>query len=215
MSKDYRTLLNLFHEFDVFLRQIYGFYLDSVAGFNFLLRHIETEHNYYRELFKNDKELSRTEFLDTLSFSHDRLVDGELARLSIHFGKKGDVRKRNGRDGINQQYLGSMCLVMVFAYWEDYLRGKLANALGIESKDLKSPLWGDMRILRHCIIHKKGMITSADIKKIKLLNLFNANQPTIIDEARFRTIFLYLLDFRNWIHEQSLPKRYIRIPLKS
>jgi hypothetical protein len=213
MNKDYRTLLDLFHEFDLFLRQIYGFYMDSVAGFDFLARHIDAEHEQYRKLLNDDKELSSTEFLDTLSFSHDSIVGGNLAKLSIYFGKKGDIRKRNRRDGSNQQYLGNMCLVMIFAYWETYFRDRLAKALGEKRVELTSPLWGDLRILRICILHKKH-IQIEDIKKIQVLNWFETGDKVIINEAKFMRTFLCLLDFRNWIHEQSMPKKGIRIPLK-
>lgn len=215
MSKDYKKLLDLFHEFDAFLRRIYGLYMDGIAGFDFLARHIETEHNYYRDMFKDKKELSSTEFLDTLGFSHDKFVGGDLAKISIHFGKKGDVKRRNIRNGENQINLGSMCLVMIYTYWETYFRKQLSNALNVKTEELKFDIWGDLRIIRTCILHKKNILYSDDYQNIKMFKRFKADEEVIIDESIFTEIFLCLLEFRNWVHEQSVPKTYLRIPLKS
>jgi hypothetical protein len=208
MSKDHRKLLDLFHEFDQFLTQVHGFYLDSVAGFDSLLRHIENEQSYYQNLFKENEELSSIEFLDETSFSHYFLTGGNYAASGVHFSKQGDVKKRNERNGKNQQILGNMCLVMAYAYWEKYLRIKLEGALGLQKDGLKSPIWGDLKILRHCILHR----TNKDLKKLQLLKWFQDDDEIIIDEARFRRIILFLYDFRNWIHSQSLlPNRSIKV----
>ncbi len=215
MKKDYRVLLDLFHEFDAFLRRIYGLYMDSVAGYDFLSKYIESEQQYYQKRFKNDKELYSLEFLDTMSFSHDRFVDGALGEISVHFGKKGDIKKRNKRNGENQCYMGSMCVVIFYTYWDTYFRKRLTTALGMKGKEFKSNIWGDLRLFRHCILHNKNIISPSDARNIKLLKWFKAGEEVIIDEDKFTTIFSSLLSFRNWVHNQSFKKTYITIPLKS
>ena len=211
--KNYRELLHLFHEFNEFLLQIHGLYLDSVAGFKLIVKYIEEDHVVYKELFKEDKRLSTPKFLDKLTFSHSHMIGEEYASSTVHLGKKGKVKARNIKDGKNQQFLGAMVIVLLYSYWENYFREKLATALGVKTSVLLFPIWGDLKVLRHCILHK-SKIENKDIKKIQYLKWFQHGDEIIIDEGKFREIFLSMLAFRNWIHEQSLHRAGIRIPMK-
>jgi hypothetical protein len=129
----------------------------------------------------------------------------------VHFNKKGDVRKRNTRNGSNQCLLGAMCVVMVYASWESYYRNEIAAAMDIKRNDIKVDLWGDLMALRDCMLHNDYVMSEEKFKLLKLIKWFGVGDTIIIDEAKFTAIFMALLDYRNWIHSQGLKKTYITI----
>ena len=214
MNKNYRKLLDLYYEFNDFLFQVHGFYLDSIAGFHSLLKHIGEAQKQLQSLSSEANQVSVNEVLESIGFSHSALVGKEYAASGVHFAKTGNVRKRNERNGKNQQFLGAMCLVILYSYWETIFRNKLSEALGLKSKDLLFPIWGDIKTLRHCILHK-SRLDKGDIKKIEVLTWFCEGDEVIIDQGKFRNLMVAMLTFGNWIHEQSLPKKGISIPTQS
>ena len=64
-----------------------------------------------------------------------------------------DQIRRNGPvdDRIGQQWI-----VMLYARWDEEFRLRLARAYGCDARDIKVPLLGDLRKLRHGVVHNKG-----------------------------------------------------------
>lgn len=211
MTKNYKELLKLHHEFNQFLSDIHGIYLDSILGSQFLFKYIEKENDYYRSFLSKDA-IDIENLLDSLSFNHSHIMGKEFAASGIHFHftNTGKVKDRNLRDGKNQQYIGKMCIVFLHSFWENHFRKELSDALGINKEDLLIPLWGDITIIRNCILHKKHL-DKKGARKIQVFNWFKEGDEIVIDENMFRQIIIAMLTFSNWIHSQSLPKRGITI----
>jgi len=53
--------------------------------------------------------------------------------------------------------LGHQWIVTFYAHWEEDIRPRLATAHGCGKDDIKLPLLGDLRWLRHCVVHRKGI----------------------------------------------------------
>lgn len=62
-------------------------------------------------------------------------------------------------DGPIEDLLGQQWVTHVFAHWEHYYRPTIAEAIGCEPDDVHHDLFGDLRCLRHDILHARGHAT--------------------------------------------------------
>ena len=223
MSKDFKQLLKLYEEFKDFMGRIHGLYLDSLIGFEVILTDIEKKQNYIKDLFKNDDPMVGSKLIwDAANFSHEHVFANaehyfkkkgqgkSYAGSGMHDATLGEIKRRNDPNGDNCLFLGNMCIVMLYSYWEHYLRKALTKALG-ETKSINVPIWGDLKLLRHSIIHNKGKAAS-NITKAEILRWYQPKDKIFINQEKFRDVILILMSFGNWIHKQSLPTTVIRIP---
>jgi hypothetical protein len=171
-------------------------------------------------------ELSSDEFQDTCFIGYEQLCGEELNVVSLSPSmRQGEVKNRTARNGTNYVLIGRLCIVQAYTYWDTYLRKEIAIALGVLNPQLHTKeeeieeilrqyvsidFWGDMRIMRHAILHK-GTATS-DFDKMKCLTWFKPNDPIDIDFEKVQSIFATMGDFRNALHLLSLPPHDARFP---
>jgi hypothetical protein len=77
---------------------------------------------------------------------------------------------------------------MFYARWDEELRPRLAAAHGCEASDIKVPLLGDLRKLRHGVVHNKG----ASYGFGEVLHWFDRGDPILMrgqDYAEFHRLF--------------------------
>jgi hypothetical protein len=60
-------------------------------------------------------------------------------------------------DGPVDTLLGYQWIALFYAEWDEYHRPRLAKALGCGTKSVRIPLMGDLRRLRHDVIHGLGI----------------------------------------------------------
>lgn len=65
----------------------------------------------------------------------------------------GEFRRRNRKGGPNHTRAAQLLILLMYEYWESEYRSSVAEALGKDKNDLKIPLMGDLRLLRHDVIH--------------------------------------------------------------
>jgi hypothetical protein len=75
---------------------------------------------------------------------------------ALHMCSQGGFKKKNAPGGENQLMAANMCLVMMYTYWEDQYRKRIAYAAGLNKNDVKKDIMGDLKILRNSIIHYGG-----------------------------------------------------------
>jgi hypothetical protein len=97
-----------------------------------------------------------------------------IAKLS----KGGDAFNRVGRDWV----------VALYQTWEDSLRPRLAKGAGVEKAKISSVVFGDLRHLRHDIVHCLGLATAEHSGKAVLLQWFQVGESIEITND-------HLLDF--------------------
>jgi len=69
-------------------------------------------------------------------------------------------------------------LIFLFTYWEDEIRPRLAASVQKPTKEIKSDIMGDLRILRNVILHAKGVLSSEKHGELRLLkDMFTIGQP--------------------------------------
>jgi hypothetical protein len=220
IKKDFKRLKKLYFEFMNFIKIIHSFYLDSLVGSRFLLKHIDKEQSYIQELFKNDADNANVfgkPIWDVKIFSHEHMFS-RLGESSKSYGGHrmlqttlGEVKDRNKPDGQHYLYLGNMCAVMLYSYWECYFRNALTKALG-RTEDIEVPIWGDLRILRHIILHNKGKADS-DVKKMEILKWYKVDDMIEISQEKFGKIIQLLYEFGNRIDYESIPRKSYSLPM--
>jgi hypothetical protein len=80
-----------------------------------------------------------------------------------------DFVASNAEAGFNEQQVCWSIIVFLFAYWDDEIRPQIAAIRGMSKDDIKVNALGDLRVLRNCIVHDKGIISAA--KHAKLLTM--------------------------------------------
>jgi hypothetical protein len=220
---DYQRLRLLSEQFTEHWRRLQAFYLDSVAGFEFVRRHVETEQAQARS-FVSGSELDSEEFQNTRMFSYSDIFSESFCTSAIHRATQGEVKARNAHEGANFTTLGQLCLVSFYDFWEDYLRREYVIAKGhlgrdepdrkIEEAQLREhanhDLWGDLGYLRNSIVHKQG-IASSNVARCKLIKWFKPGDPIVLTPEHMRAIFLALLTFRNELFREQFPVQYITL----
>ena len=129
-TPDYRRLGELSDEFTALWERLQAFYLDSVAGFHFLIVHLRDEQARDRSLVQGSV-LDPEEFQDTRMFGYDEIFSEEFCTSGIHRATQGAVKARNAQDGANFKTLGQLCLVSFYDFWNDYLRAEYVKAKGL------------------------------------------------------------------------------------
>lgn len=200
-------------EFREIIDAIYGTYLDACDGFTRVRTRAaemekECEH-FYEDVKKKRPELSQISF-DGSEFSYGRSVaaDSQSRYRHIHQVSIETLRRRNAEGGSNFQFIGNVCVVTLFQYWEDYFRLQFAQDLGIEKHQIQVPLFGDLRSYRNAIIHNRGVATT-ELEEVLLLKGPRRGDLILIHRNLFEEIIDGLLEFLNGLARN--PEQFITL----
>lgn len=97
--------------------------------------------------------------------------------------KIGSLNSNLSKGGIVYVTLGHQWAVTVYAYWEHVSRPRLAKAQGVKLHEIKEPIFGDLRLIRHSILHNKGVALS-DVRKLEVLKWFSPGESIQITEEK-------------------------------
>ena len=210
-SIDYLRLGELYADLDRFIKSIHGLYLDACLGF-FLIN---------RQLSSRESELiammggKSSGLLNFLNFSHESFYGDEFAASGIHRPKVIDVKVRTKANGHNVGLVGKMCVISLFSYWENYLRGEIEKAKGLNNDELKHVFWGDLRLLRNRIVHENEK-TEIGLQNIETLKSCLNGSTVEINDVGLREVILGCLRYRNELYKESQPPREpMRVPKSS
>jgi hypothetical protein len=107
--------------------------------------------------------------------------------------RASDYIAANSKDGSNAQQHSQAVLVFLFTYWEDEIRPRLATSKSVELQEINSDIMGDLRILRHAILHAKGILRTSEHKRLKKLKeTFVVDQPIHISYNNMHQIFVLI-----------------------
>lgn len=80
-----------------------------------------------------------------------------------------------------------MCIVMMYTYWEDHYREKIAHAVGFKDKnEVRIEVLRDLGILRNSIIHHGGYMKTD--KMCRILTWFKPGEKINMDLEHFEMI---------------------------
>lgn len=111
--------MNYILDFKSTVESIYGVYLDSTTGFKLLKKYItDAQKRVSKEVKKSIIEL------DNLNFTYGKGDPSSENAVTLHKSTQGQIKKRNAEGNINYKFIGNMCLISIFNYWEDNYRKK-------------------------------------------------------------------------------------------
>lgn len=111
--------------------------------------------------------------------------DGE--NLDLHSSTVRATLARIGVGGSNHAFLSNMCAVSMYEFWETQGRAQLAEAFFGNQDFVQSDLFGDLRNIRHCILHCKAVADSR-VAKSKILRWFQDGERIAFNGPRLHVI---------------------------
>jgi hypothetical protein len=100
-----------------------------------------------------------------------------------------DLREAALHDGPAARELQQQWLVTTYQRWEDQWRPEIARLAGVNTRAIVSDVFGDLRRLRHDIIHCRGIATAVNAGKCQVLNV-PIGDPIVCDAELFTKIDL-------------------------
>lgn len=77
--------------------------------------------------------------------------------------KTTDCIKKCEKNGTFSNEITKSLLVTMYSLWDEVYRHSVAEAVGVECKYIECPLMGDLRKIRHIIIHHKSIVPETGI----------------------------------------------------
>jgi len=92
--------------------------------------------------------------------------------------------------GSNEQHHARAAITFLYAYWDEEVRPDLARALELTTNEIVSDIFGDLRLIRHAVLHNKGILTDTAHQKLKLIGEhFIPNDVVSLPNAAMHRIF--------------------------
>ena len=169
-------------EFIEIVDNIYGVFLDVGNGFSRMLESIQNNQNRTC----TERGISIEE-LDTRNVFYGSGPPNNSKSQIFHATTAGEYKIRIAKNGPNVTFVGNLCLVAIYQFWEDKYRAEIAAQLGITREDLKSDLFGDIRHIRRSIIHNKS-IGLPELARCKKLVWFKPGDTIAMDEPKLTNL---------------------------
>src|SRR5436190_20729414 len=125
-----QRFLELYGEFDSFVRTLHGLYFDSFTGYQLISKHLTEEQGSVAGLLRGYPE-AEVSFPDTCHLPHSHIVGESTALSWLYVPTQAELKSRNGSGGENEWRLGNYCVVIAYAYWEFHLRREVALSLEV------------------------------------------------------------------------------------
>ena len=177
---------DVIREFIDFVNRQVGVYMDSMAGFANIKVKIERQvHRVNRPIGRRIDEKGEpvivwSSYEDP---SQPDIIHSRIIRADEHIAA-------NSPGGSNEQQQSQAILVFLFTYWEDSIRQRLADARGIDKNEIKSNVMGDLRIVRHAILHAKAKISRKEFGRMtRLTDIFEPETEVNVNYDDMHKIF--------------------------
>lgn len=100
--------------------------------------------------------------------------------------------------GFNEVSLSGLCLVSIYAHWEDKTRGDIAKALRVEKSQIKAGLFADINRMRNALLHAGGRLDST--KPFEVLKWFKHGDVIVLTPDRFHELIARVREFPQGMH---------------
>ena len=120
-----------------------------------------------------------------------RSPDEEIER-SLHSTTLGSVKRRLEDNGFDLTQAAHATIISIYHLWDEKYRVALAAEVNKDPNDINVDILGDLRLLRHSLIHNKG-IAAADVSRCKIVTRF---QPGDLIALTTQDIYLIVQALR-------------------
>ena len=156
-----KQLQELAAAFNAEINAAYGLYLDATMGFAANVRSVERTQE---QKGSNDEAV----------FLYTSGAPADPDHMMLHQTTQGALKGRNRADGPNYVLLARFLFVLIYGLWEAGYRGRMAAAVGLERDELQSSIFGDLRLLRHEILHNKGRLSADTVERLEIVQIGSA-----------------------------------------
>lgn len=186
MEDDFDTIIR---DYIDFVNAQVGVYMDALAGFAGHRTRVERQVHRVNRPTEKKKDKDGNNIVVWASYEdstqpdiiHNRIIRAE------------DYIQANSPLGSNERQHSQAILVFLFIYWEDEIRPRLAASIKKETKDIRSDIMGDLRVLRNVILHSKGVLRPDKHKELKKLSsMFAADEPVHPSYDDMHKIFVFI-----------------------
>jgi hypothetical protein len=165
-----RQTFNAISEYLAIVDQVYGYYIDSVVGFEANVRRLVASQEGMRSHFPPEFDQ------DLMALTYGRTAPTDPNAKAQHITSQGEYKARNKKGGRNHFRAAEYLVVMLYQYWESKYRAAIANARGIDPDDVKVPVIGDLRVLRIDILHHRAIVRQETAQKLQIFKRVIAGQ---------------------------------------
>ena len=154
MSQPQPRFDDVIHEFIDTVNAQVGVYMDALAGFAGHTIRVERQvSRVMKQAKKRDPGTGETTVV-CVSYEDPSTPDVVLNRIV----RSDDYLSMNARGGSNERQLAQSIIVFLYTTWELEIRPRLAAAMNVPLESIKSNVMGDLRHVRHAILHTKGIL---------------------------------------------------------
>jgi hypothetical protein len=180
---------NVIREYIDFVNRQVGVYMDALAGFAGHRVRIERQIHRVSRPVSSHIDNAGQHVIVRASYEDPTQPDVIHNRII----RANDYISANSEGDSNEQQHSQAVLVILFTYWEDEIRPRLASAKNVELREIRSDIMGDLRVLRNVILHSKGILRPEKYKELKKLNnMFVADQPVHVSYENMHRIFVLI-----------------------
>jgi hypothetical protein len=166
-------------------RQV-GVYMDALAGFAGNKTRIEFQVARVLRRTQQRKDADGVNVMVWSSFEDQGSPDIIHNRVT----RAVDYIAYNSVHGFNEQQHARAIVVMIFAFWNEEIGPRLARCKNIDPNEIKVDALGDLRLLRHAIIHNKGVLSQAAQAKLKVMkDLFVPDTEIVVSHDDMHRLF--------------------------
>lgn len=163
-----------------------GVYIDALAGFEGHRTEVERQVHRVRRPTKSYIDAAGQQAIVWASYEDSSKPDIIHSRIL----RAEDYLAANTKGGSNEQQHSKAILIFIFTYWEDEIRPRAATSRGVARDEIRSDIMGDLRIVRHAILHAKSIIRAGEHKRMKrLAGMLPADQPLVFSFEGMHTLF--------------------------
>ena len=177
-------------DFINFLGDQQGMYMDALAGF--AGHYTETERQVHRDLRATGERFDNAGTRTVIFTSYEDSTKPDVIHRRII--RAADYLRANAPGGSNERQQANALLVFIYTYWELETRPRLARTNGCEPNAIKADIMGDLRILRHAILHARGIVRADDTRRLKKITWLKVDEELHISLEQMKQIFI-------WIHQ--------------
>ena len=167
MTVDLVRLRDALSDFAATIHGARGFYLDARVGFLY-------GHDRIQKFVRQSRDHDPSHDPEKVAFIYG--FGPPEDRSFQHVVSQAEAMRRMANGGQNHVVLGHWFVVVVYQFWETRHRTAIASALGIPPKELTVPVMGDLRRLRHAILHERGRLTPETAAKLEALTFLEPIQ---------------------------------------
>ncbi len=170
------------------LKQFLGVLLDARHGFDSVLEKLQEKQKVdLLEILPGTTPESMDERECFYSNEPTKHGSDDPSETWLFITTQGELKRKNSPGGSNDIFIANMCLVAVYSFWEDWYRGEIERALHLQKNGIKAPIFGDVRWIRHSIVHHRG-VAVPEIEKCEVLRWFKPGEKIEITMDQFRDL---------------------------